>query len=314
VPQVRGQKWYSDPAGSQIDRAALARHQALIRPLRDFVGGLLHEIEMGDAQCANSNLGDWASADALLIRPESFEGIRERLRFSIAIDLAALRVASKQGALAPEIVSWLHALNAAVVTDFQRRGIHDNLQVWSGVAASLGWRLTGDVALKQYGIAVWRSGNSAVSADGTVASERRRGTRAILYHGYYAAGLLMLREALAGNGRTSSEIPAPALERLIHFLSSVTCDKKVPRWALLAGAQESLQPSDAAVIDAFDGRHPGARVVCTSAHSEYVDLLGGDLETIKRLLEGPTGPGATNDGSARAASSPQSGTSSYRPR
>ncbi len=219
VLQVTGVNWYKDKAGSEISQDALAQHQAMIRPLRDYVTQLVHSVEIRDFDCANTQLKVWASHRALLIKPKDFAAQRERLRFGTAIYFATLRMIAAGHTPPAEVMAWIKSLNRATMLDFRKRKIADNLYVWSGAAAALAWEITGDEAAKSFSLSVRDTSVSNIQKDGLVQSEIRRKTRSLLYHSYYLAGLLLINEVFS-----ASELDQKMIGKLYERVRQASCD------------------------------------------------------------------------------------------
>lgn len=222
VTEVAGHSFYRDLRGSEVDRNALAEHLETIKPLRNFAERLIQDIDTGHPRCAEFNLEAWASSSALLEPPTSFAGLRERQRFTFAINMAALRLFRSGRSLSPTVLDWLSALNRQVADDFQKRGTIDNLYIWSGATAAVAAGLTANPELRRHATNVWHKGIASIGPDGTVPSELRRGAKSLLYHGYYLSGLLILQ---ATRDRPSSSDMA-AVARLYDSVRTATCQPR----------------------------------------------------------------------------------------
>lgn len=272
VAVVMGRNWYGDRAGSQVDENALRAHQTDIQPLRVFVTGLISALEEGQSACAQDNLRAWARAHALLQEPSNFAGVRERLRFGMGISFAALRMEASGHALDVETRAWIGAINAAIARNFEKRGIVDNLYVWSGAAAGLANLVAADPHLDAFADKVWRNAIEAIGFDGTLNSELRRGRRALLYHAYYLVGLLILRET-----RVASESDLASVKRLYAWTRSGSCDvKSVAPAKGLPLDQFPINANDIAAMSVF--RADLGPAPCDGRPGDFSDALrGGDL-------------------------------------
>jgi hypothetical protein len=154
VTQVSAASMYANSSGSVVDQTGLHLNQQLIEPLRLFDRALTAKMDgsaiQADLACAETLLKTWAAADALLKEPTSFPPIRERQRFTIGINVGALKLQSHGGVIDDTVMAWLHQLNAAIMADFAKRNIVDNLYVWSAVDAASFALLSGDQAASQY--------------------------------------------------------------------------------------------------------------------------------------------------------------------
>ena len=276
VLRVTGENWYDDPSGSIVNKAAVARHETLIRPLRTYVTELTEALDRGDYRCAERQLSRWAASKALLQQPSSFAGKRERLRFATAVSLAACRLRAARGSLEPSVKSWLRELGQASARDFTKRGLTDNLFVWSGVNSAIAWKLTGAPELKQSARQVLTRSTAQIGSDGLIPSELRRATRSLLYHSYYLSGLLTLTAVLPGSAQQNAAIRA-----LTKRVTSGTCaPASFPAAQPQAASNQNDLVTIAMLAAAFDGRPP-----CGVRNMRLHDpLRGGSVQQSLDLL------------------------------
>lgn len=293
IPQVAATSFYSDRAGSKVDPTALSRNLVEIEPLRTFVTGLLRDIDGQQSPCASAKLRDWANANALLKQPTNFEGVRERLRFTFALNMAAIRLAALGHPPDSPTKEWLSQLNLAVVRDFRIRARLDNLYVWSGATAATGAMLTHDAQLRAHSQRVWAKATRFISTDGTIPSELRRETRSALYHAYYLSALLTLEAA----GVDATDSQQEAVRRLFAQVRRYSCggDRKGGDGA--QGGQEPINPDDLATIEEFGSRY--GHLCGLERAKKYDPLRGGDPATALLALHnlGRGGQGVLRKGS-----------------
>jgi hypothetical protein len=278
VLRVRGQNWYADAAGSVVNKAAVERHQLLIRPLRNYATELTSALDRSDFDCTRRQLRHWANSGALLDQPTNFAGQRERLRFATAIGFAALRLRAQRGSLDASVKEWLRKLGSATAKDFENRGVTDNLFVWSGMNSALAWKLTGDPELGRSAKGVLARSTAQIRRDGLIASELRRETRSLLYHSYYLSGLLLLTAVLPGSGKDDD-----AIRRLAKRVAAGTCAP-----GAFPGGQPQAAPNQNDLVTiahlgtAFGGKRP-----CGLLNMRLYDpLRGGRVQTGLDLLRG----------------------------
>ncbi len=285
---VKAQPRYSDKAGSVVDEASVATSEAEVKPLRDFVTYLVKAHDVGNSGCARSNLLAWASANALLAEPVNFAGGRERLRFTTAIDLAVLRMGT--GFRDARVLGWLRELNMRIADDFGRRKQHDNLGVWSAVAAATANVLVGDPRLQEYADGVWREALGAIRFDGTVPTELKRESRSLLYHAYYLSALLLLQSAREAAGSPATPQERTRLLRLYQLVASGSCDiGAFTAHARTSLKQERPRDSDVATIKAFAPDFPASAPLCSRASADHFDpLLGGTIRATKEAFTART--------------------------
>jgi poly(beta-D-mannuronate) lyase len=289
VALVEAQAIYSDRSGSQIDTAGLRRNQELIQPLRSFTDSLTHEVDGAGQEglrCAATMLKSWAAAGAMLQQPASFPAMRERQRWALGITLAALKLRAQGVALDPDVVNWLHALNTAVVQDFARRHLIDNLEIWSGVNAASLALLDGDRSARQYESDIWQGGLQQIGADGYLPSELRRQSRALLYHQYYASALLFLRRLRVALGQPPSAQDDASLHRLIERVEASLCDPSAMA-AASGGERQEPPPADQFAVGLVfgEGLVDQRWMRCGARPAEMRDdTLGGQLDRTFELM------------------------------
>jgi poly(beta-D-mannuronate) lyase len=300
VEQVQAAAIYSDPSGSRLDTQGLVQNRQLVQPLRDFVTDLARQADDNAAtpnaaalECATTMLRRWADAGAMLRQPASFPAIRERQRFALGITLAVFKLNAAGWKPDARVSAWLKSLNTAVIQDFARRRIIDNLAVWSAVNAAALALIERDPGALRYQDDIWHQALAQVAPDGSVPSELRRQSRALLYHAYYASALLLLSQIRAALGEPASAREAADMRRLVNYVESELC--KPGALASAAGPQEKPPADQFAVGSIF-----GQGVIderwkrCGAAPDNLRDVtLGGQLETTFELLRGrATAPGA----------------------
>lgn len=275
---IDGVRWYSDAAGSKVDPQALREHLARIAQVRRYATALVSADQKGDIGCVTGLLQNWAGADALLQRPANFAGIRERLRFGMAITFVTLRLVADGHPLDPQTKAWIDKLNRAIVADFDRRNIVDNLYVWSGAAAALAFLVEGDSLFADYRDKVFHAAIGQIGPDGLVPSELRRETRASLYHAYYLSALLLI-QAMRGDSTGDADI-----ERLARAVREGSCDADAFATRNHLPPQENQKAIDQGLITLFGARL--GQAPCPMQKLETRDpLLGGDLAQLRRTLQ-----------------------------
>ncbi len=278
---VTATKWYSDAAGSEVDEEAFQVSLDQIRPLREYATDLNKSLDKGEFGCAEANLQKWAEQRALLQKPANFAAMRERMRFAMAITLAALRLKADDRPLAQVVKEWLTELNVAAAADFQKRNIIDNLYVWAGATAAIGNLVSRDDRLEAFAGAVWKAGVAQIAKDGTLPSELRRKSRSLLYHVYYLTGLAMLNSSLSRSTQEDEE----SMRWLYERARKATCDPET--FAVENNIPFTLLPpsaGDLATIVTFtEGKR---RSFCGQYLNRMYDpLRGGRLPKIRDDIE-----------------------------
>jgi poly(beta-D-mannuronate) lyase len=298
IDQVEAQAIYSDRAGSRIDIAGLHRNQQLIQPLRSFTDALTGQVDdAGGAptsaalRCATAMLQEWAAAGAMLQQPASFPAERERQRWALGMTLAGLKLRAFGGRLDSGVVGWLDALNTAVIQDFARRRLVDNLAVWSAANAASLALINRDRDALQYESRVWADGLRQIGPDGLLASELRRQSRALLYHQYYASALIFLRQLRIALGQKPKAGDEADLRRLIDRVETALCDP-AEMASVSGGARQDQPPAEQFAAGlVFGGDLIDERWTRCGAEPRGLrdDTLGGRLDRTLAVLSHPGG-------------------------
>jgi len=226
VTRVEAASVYSDSQGSIVDPEKLKQSLDLIAPLRKFVTDASLRADSPDhtqQDCAFRMMLGWARGGSMLEEPADFAGQRERERFTIALNIIALKLRSDGFDIAP-LLGWLGELNRGVSDDFEKRNRVDNLYIWSGVAAASYAVLNGNAVAQGYADKVWDQGIAAIRPDGYVDSELRRASRAMLYHEYYVSALLTLHAFRKALGEAMTPMEHAGLKLLIDRIAGSYCD------------------------------------------------------------------------------------------
>ena len=291
LQQVRSEAHYADSHGSIIDPVKLHESMVEIMPLRRFVTDASERADSSsraDQQCAYEMMLSWAKAGAMTEKPATPPGNRSQERFTIALNIIALKLKAQGFDMSP-LRGWLDKINMLVIDVFERHPVVDNLGVWSGVAAASYAAVSGNADAKRYADSVWGRAIANVRPDGFVDTELRRAGRALGYHAYYLSALVTLhafRNAL-GEPLTASE--RSAIKRLADRVNSSLCDHSA--MAQAAGAEqqtENLRPIEFSPIVTFDkdlGLGEPITGRCTPEGVPSTDpILGGNFARTAAML------------------------------
>jgi poly(beta-D-mannuronate) lyase len=288
IIRVEAEPIYSDPKGSIVDPEELHRHAQQIMPLRKFVTDASQRADSAsrNAQgCALSMMSAWAKAEAMAAAPTDFGGLRELERFTISLNVIALKLRA-DGLKIDPLLDWLGNLNHTVIDRFAERGRVDNLYVWSGVSAASYALLKVDDPARRYEGAVWIRAVSAIRPDGFVDSELRRGARALSYHAYDLSALLTLRALRTALGERLNGEDRTAVMRLVDRVGSSLCDPSQIVTASGGIAQEKSRAIEFAPLIAFAGDLADGRLSrCGPPDIPTSDpILGGNLDRTAAIL------------------------------
>jgi poly(beta-D-mannuronate) lyase len=288
IIRVEAKPIYSDPKGSIFDPEKLHRHAQQIMPLRKFVTDASERadgVDRGTRNCALSMMSAWAKAGAMAEAPTDFGGLRELERFTISLNIIALKLRA-DGLKIDPLLGWLGNLNHTVIDRFAERGRVDNLYVWSGVAAASYALLKVDDPARRYEDAVWIRAVSVIRPDGFVDSELRRGSRTLSYHAYDLSALLTLRALRTALGEPLSGQDRTVVMRLVDRVGSSLCDPSQIVTASGGMAQETSRAIEFAPLIAFAGDLADGRLSrCGPPDIPTTDpILGGNLDRTAKIL------------------------------
>jgi poly(beta-D-mannuronate) lyase len=288
VARVEGRDFYSDARGSVIDPEKLREHLNLISPLRAFVSTASKWADSPDPdeqECGWLMMRAWAEGRALLQPPVDFIGQRERQRFTIALNIIALKLGACGFDICPAL-PWLEELNRGVMEDFEKHRDIGNLYVWSGVCAASYAVLNGDRVAKDYEDRVWQQSVGCILADGHVESEIHRGARALIYHAYYLSALLTLAAFRRAIGESASGRDHVFIHCLVAWLGRALYDPSHLAVFSGAAAQTVIPAEQLAPIIAWgaDFLNPGFLSFAPADVCVSDPILGGDLFKTARIL------------------------------
>lgn len=292
VSQVEGVDFYTDKHASTVDVEKQAADAASYRPIQMFVYRLEKMLDddvtkPGSMDCVIHNLDYWAMSHAMMRHPSNFSGIRQRARFTIALNVIALKLMAAGFKLNDSIRLWLHGLSMEAIRDFEARQPRGNLYIWSGVDAASDALLSNDPTSRQYATTVWKQGIAKINSNGTVDTELDRASRSLLYHQYYLSGLLMLRSYRIALGNVISAADEAALELLATRVEEGLCDTSSMS-SLLGGAEQEIPPPyQFAVPTAFgQGFFHSAWYRCANIPPSLIDSgAGGDMAKLSEILK-----------------------------
>lgn len=298
--------YYVDAQHSQADPAALQAQREAAAPGRAFVAALARQAnryradpaapgDSAERACAIATLQGWARARALLGRMagaqhgQQAEYERKWLLCALALAYLDLRPAMAPAARAT-VEPWLDELADAVWAFWEnpagRPTAHrrNNHYAWAGLALAASAQATGHAGHWRLAHQVFEASLAAVQADGSLPLELARGRRALHYHAFAAAPLVVMAELAAARGQDWRAPPAgPALQRLVDFVVAGLNDPD-PIAKLAGATQDRPSAATLAWLAAWapHDRAP-ARLAAWQDQAAFVPTLGGDLRLLARL-------------------------------
>lgn len=198
--------YYSDKASSIIDKNLLQenlRASEIPNQFANRIAGWSDDfLRTGDpevAQCTLEWLSAWARGGALLgsmkrVNNDQSQYVREWLLDAAAISYLKVRGHANQTQKV-EIASWLRQLSRANFSYWDDlRHKRNNHFYWTGVGILATAIATDDESLWRIGRDIYARGAHDIESDGSLPLEMARRSRALHYHDYALAPLVMMAE------------------------------------------------------------------------------------------------------------------------
>ncbi|VVE21708.1 mannuronate-specific alginate lyase [Pandoraea anhela] len=253
TPDIRANGYYTDAAHSKIDPQLKAQNEAAVKPLdtfatklADMTDALIRDHNRASADCALSWLDDWARSDAMLgqmvhVNNDQSDYMRQWTHGAAA--LAYLKTKSfASESQRHAIESWLKKLSAANLAYWDDpRHKRNNHYYWTGVGIMATAVATHDRTLLDTARSIYRKGIDDIQPDGSLPMEMARKRRALHYHDYATAPLVLMAELARLDGSDWYSYRDWAIERLA---ARVAAGYENPSWFNeQAGAkQEKAEP------------------------------------------------------------------------
>ncbi len=220
------QRFYGDKAGSTVDAAKLAAHDAAVAPLTAFVREVTQTADKARrrapgkarddlAACALNWMQAWAQSGALLGTMRSQQADYQRKWDFTGLALAYVKVrpfaTSEQRS---GIETWLRRLADRSRAFFDDPGrVRNNHWYWLG----LGLAAVGLESPRHWEMAraIMRDAARDIAADGTLPKEMERQSRALFYHAFAVMPLVVMAEIAASRGENWYDFEGGALHRLV---------------------------------------------------------------------------------------------------
>lgn len=287
-PGIRALGYYTDKAGSQIDPARQQQNRDATAPLDRYAADAARMsddyLRSGDpaaAQCTLAWLDAWAKDGAMLgqmVRVNNDQSFYMRQWMLDAVAMAYLKVHDQAGAgQRARIDPWLRHLaqaNLAYWVNPTRR--RNNHYYWTGLGVLATGLATDDDALWQAGYAVFQKGIDDIQEDGSLPLEMARGQRALHYHDYALAPLVMMAELARLRGQDWYASKDHAIDRLARRVIEGSND---PAWFNERTGVAQLPLKASGWVEFYRLRSPDGGLF-DAAHARgpfHSPRLGGDL-------------------------------------
>ncbi len=291
VHDIDANRYYTDARSSIVDPALKARNEAAVKPVNDYLGHVARSAsdwqagrDPDGAGCALAWLQAWAGHEALLGTMTTRQSYYTRKWTLAGLALSYARVQREATpAQRAAIEAWLRRLADVTIDHAERhKGVRNNHYYWEGLAVTAVGGVTGDSRYLDWGREVFAHAMGQVAPDGTLPLEVARAGKALSYHLYAAAPLVMMASIL--------ELDDPALERLLRFSVQAVADPAP--LARLAGAQQEGPPRVPGWI-AIHERRSGQRIAPQAPPADNWDArMGGDRNLANPLEHPRAGQGS----------------------
>jgi poly(beta-D-mannuronate) lyase len=290
VIDIDANSYYSDSHHSIIDPVRKARNEAAVKPVNDYLEVVAHAAtdwqrrhDGERARCALDWLGAWADAGAMLGKMTTEQSFYTR---KWTLGGLALSYARVQPAATPEqrkrIEAWLLALADATIRHADaHKGGRNNHYYWEGLAVTAVGAVTRDARSLAWGRKVFDEAMGQVQPDGSLPREMERAARALHYHLFAAAPLVMMASIL--------DVQSAQLDRLVTFSRAGVADpaaiEKVtgvrqerpggmPGWIAIYDRHAGQAPARAYPANNWDARMGGDRSLANPLEHVLIDNAG----------------------------------------
>jgi poly(beta-D-mannuronate) lyase len=196
---IRAQGYYTDAKNSIVDEERRRQNVEMTRPLDDFLRQITTWSDGGNQACAAAWLEGWAKGGALLgemvhVNNDQSDYMRQwQLDGAAMVYLKVKSAASSSQRAAIE--PWLIAVAKSNLDYWNNPHKHrNNHYYWTGVGVLATGAATGDKGLLIQGEAIYRKGLNDIADDGSLPMEMARGEKALHYHNYALAPLVVMAE------------------------------------------------------------------------------------------------------------------------
>ncbi len=221
VRDIIADRFYVDTASSIADKAIIARNKNALATLDHTLTAILAMADKGlagdldSAVCATRWLAIWAKGNAMMGLMSSRQAEVERKWRTAGMAVGYLKVrAAADPADRAVIDAWFDGLADRVVADQGWPEKRNNHVYWAGYAAGAVGTATGAARHIAFSKRAYLAGLSDIRPDGTLPMELARRQKALEYHTYALAPLVMAAELASLRGEDWYTQENGALHRL----------------------------------------------------------------------------------------------------
>lgn len=260
LQDMQGNGYYSDKNHSIVDAQLKAQNEAAAKPFTDFADQVSRRADRvlaggtdaaEHAACALAWLQYWAAGDAMLGQIASSQAQYLRKWTLASLSLAYLKLRPHAEATQREAIdAWLRRVAYEALSHIRHsKAARNNHHYWVGLAVMATAGATGDEALRQAARELFDEALSDIEDDGSLPLELARAGKALAYHNYALAPLVLMAELAARDGEDWYALRGARLDLLVGrtaqgiadpawFVARTGLSQEVPRggitgWALL---------------------------------------------------------------------------------
>ncbi len=293
VRDIDAYSYYTDSAHSIIDPQLKKKNEAAVKPLEDFLRAVskqsdryLIEHDNAAARCAGDWLVAWARDGAMLGKMHSAQAEYHRKWELAGLALAYLKVKTAVDEKNRRIIEpWFDELAVRAEAFFDEHANHqrNNHYYWVGLAAGATALATGNERHWRWARDAYANAMKNISVDGTLPLELDRAGRALAYHNYALAPLIVLAELSTLRGENWYAMNDGAIHRLVKKTTDGIRQPSIFQ-TLTGKKQEVPQGNVLGWIEFYDRRFPDRGVGSLRIQDKHFVYphLGGDLTEIAK--------------------------------
>jgi poly(beta-D-mannuronate) lyase len=280
VMELNVNSYYTDSKHSVIDPVLKAKHDEAVKPLEDFIKKAAHDVDHGQESCAVAWLYTWAQGKSLLGKMTTEQAFYERKWMLAGFALVFSKAEAFADAQQKEIIlHWLKTLTDQTIEHSDaHHGPRNNHYYWEGVAVGAVGALSGEEKYQSWAKGVYQYAMNQIQNDGSLPLELARGQRALHYHAFSAAPLVLLASIY--------QLKTDRLSLLVGFIFRNLLDP-TQITGMVGAPQVSVPDNHLAWIEIY------LRLKASSEMEQYISSkrplgnskLGGNL-SIRNPIEG----------------------------
>ncbi|MDM4765917.1 alginate lyase family protein [Pelomonas sp. SE-A7] len=257
---MQGNGYYTDKNYSIVDPVLKARNEAAAKPFTDFADQVSRRADLvlaggpeaaAAGACALQWLQAWAEGRAMLgqIATSQAQYLRKWTLASLSLAYLKLRPQASE-AQHNQIAAWLREVAKAALDHIgHSKAARNNHVYWVGLAVMATAEVSEDAALRDQARRLFEEALSDIRDDGSLPQEMARAGKALAYHNYALAPLVLIAELAARRGEDWYSLQGARLDRLVErtaagiadpawFVTQTGVSQELPRggitgWALL---------------------------------------------------------------------------------